>query len=417
MQRGSAAPSLWRHGDFLKLWTGETVSLFGGQVSTLALPLTAVLALHASAADTALLTTVGSLPNLLFGLLAGVLADRTRRRPILLWTNLGRALLLLGIPLAALAGVLSLPLLYATSFLIATLGVLFGAAYAGLLPSLVEPGQLVDANSKLGISRSLASITGPGIAGTLVQLLSAPLVLIADAVSYLMSAATILLIRAPECPPEPAGEKSVLQDLREGIVFVLKQPVVRDVMLAVGAANFFLGGLVAEFILFLTRGLHLDPRTVGWVLATMGVSTLLSTLLAGRVSRLVGAGPAMIGGGVLYGLGALCVPLAGGSMRQAVATLIAGQIIMGLGSPNYYINFSSLVQAVTPRHFLGRVNTITSLVISGTVPFGSLVGGGLSEIIGVRLTLVGVGIGVTAVFASLLGSCVATYRRLDTVPP
>lgn len=314
------AGSLWRHRDFLTLWAGETVSVFGTQVTSLALPLTAVVSLHASPSAMAALTTVRSLPVLLFGVLAGVWADRVRRRPLLVWTNLARAVLLGTIPVAALLGALTLGQLFGVAFLAATMGVVFAAAYASIPPSLVEPEQLVDANSKLQISNYLARITGPGLTGILVQVLTAPVTIAIDAVSYIVSAAALLSLGTPEVPPA-STEHSMVEDLREGVTFVARQPVVRAMMLAVGTANLFLGALVAEYVLYLNRDLGLAPGVIGLVLSMVGPSGLAGTLIAPRVASRLGPGRAMIAGGALYGVGVLFYPLASGSQMEVLITL------------------------------------------------------------------------------------------------
>jgi MFS family permease len=402
--------SLWHHADFIKLWTGESISHIGTQITLLALPLTAVQVLHASPFQMATLAAAGSAPNLLFSLPAGVLADRVRRRPLLIATTLGRALLLAIIPVAGLLRVLGLPLLCGVAFAGATLGVVFGTAYVSLLPALVRSSQLIDANSKLEVSRSTAMTIGPGLAGVLVQTLTAPVTIVLDCVSYLVSAATLGLLRTPELPP--AGERSTSpqQELREGLAFVLGRPVISAMILAVGSANLFLGGLVAEHILFMTRDLHLPVTSIGWMLATMGPSGVVGALLAGALGRRAGTGRAMMAGGLGYGIGALLFALAQGSVVEIAIIVVAAECVMGVAAPVYTVNFVSLIQADVPSRLLGRTNAFSTLVISGTVPIGSLVGGVLAQSIGVRQTLIMVGCGVILAFAILIASPVYRFR-------
>lgn len=402
--------SLWHHADFLRLWTGQTISLFGSQVTLLALPLTAVVTLHASPTQMAVLAAVGSIPTTLFGLPAGVWSDRVRRRPLLVGTNLATALVLATIPLAGLLGVLTLTQLYIVAFLARSLRTVFAAAYQPLLPSLVETEQLVEGNSKLETSRALAQIAGPGLTGFLVQLLTAPVTIIVDVASFIVSAGSLLTIRTPE-EVQQSRDRGVGRDMRDGIAFVAHAPILRDVMGAVGLANLFLGALVAEEILFMTRQLHLSPAVLGLVLALMGPSGLVGALLAGRVSRRLGIGRAIIGGGMLYGMGALCLPLAGGPEAKTIAIAGLGQILMGLGSPNYSINYVSLTQSVTPSGLLGRVGGVQTVVISGTVSIGSLLGGILGQAIGLRPLLLVVGSGVVVAFAALFLSPVFALRE------
>ena len=231
---------LWRHPDFVKLWTGQTISLIGSQVTFLALPLTAVLVLNATPAQMGFLTAAGAIPSLLVGLFAGVWVDRHRRRPILIAADLGRAALLLLIPVAALLGVLRIEYLYIVAFLVGTLGLFFEVAHHSFLPSLVGREQLVEGNSKLEISDSVAEIVGPGLAGGLVQLVTAPIAIAVDAISFLISALFLGLIRTPEPAPKPPDEQqNIFGEVVEGLALVSGNALLRAIAGGMSTVHLF----------------------------------------------------------------------------------------------------------------------------------------------------------------------------------
>jgi hypothetical protein len=401
-ERLAPSSSLWRHRDFLMLWGGETVSLFGSQVTLLALPLTAILALHASVAQMAILTAAGRLPNLLVNLPSGVWVDRLRRRPMMVAADVGQAVLLTTVPLAALLGVLDLGQLDVVAFLVSSLAVVFGNAYGAYLPSLIEAHQLVDGNSKLEASRSLSQVAGPGLAGFLVQVLTAPVAILADAVSFLASALSLVLIQRTESPVNREGRReSMWREAWAGVQFVLHQRVIGATMAAVGAANLFLSAGSTIELLFMTYQLHLGPAIIGLLFALFGPGGLVGILLAPHIGRRLGLGPAIILGGVAYGIGALALPLATGSVREIVVVVGAGQLLMGLSAPSYYINFRSVQQAMTPARLRGRVFATSGMVALGTLPIGALLGGVAGQAIGLRPTLFLTGLGVSAAFGLL----------------
>ncbi|MDQ6601536.1 MAG: MFS transporter, partial [Chloroflexota bacterium] len=246
--------ALWRHADFLKLWAGQTVSQFGSQVTVLALPLTAALTLHANAANMGFLAAASTAPFLVFGLFAGVWVDRLRRRPILILADIARFALLALIPVLALLGALTLVDLYVIAFLVGILTLFFEVAYQSFLPAVVGRAQLVDGNSKLETTRSAAQIAGPGAAGALVQLVTAPVAIAVDAASFLVSVLFLGLIRTPE--PSPArtmARRRVWAELNEGLRAVLDDPILRATMGSAGTVNMFGSLLFAVFVLYALR--------------------------------------------------------------------------------------------------------------------------------------------------------------------
>jgi MFS family permease len=386
---------LWRHRDFLKLWAAQTVSLFGTQVTTLALPLTAVLVLHASAGQMGLLTALSTLPFLLIGLFAGAWVDRMRRRPILIAADLGRALLFASIPLAAAFDRLTIEQLYAVALLAGTLTVFFDVAYQSYLPSLVDRSDLVDGNSKLEISNSVARVSGPGIGGALVQVLSAPAVILLDAISFLVSAAFLGRIHRTEPPPVKREQRaSIWSEIGEGLRVVFRHPLLRPLVASTAVSNFCSGIVAAVFILYLTRTLRLEPSVIGLTYTIGSLGAVVAAFFAAPVARRYGLGPSIIAGKLLIAIGAFLLPLAGGPMIVSVVILIASRLLGG-GTIISNVNQVSLRQTVTPGRLQGRVNATNRFVTWATLPLGSLLGGLLADAIGLRPTLLVAAIGTT----------------------
>jgi len=265
---GETRPAnLWGQSDFLKLWGGQTVSLFGDQVSALALPLVAILLLQAGAMDMGLLAVARGAPLLILGLLAGAWTDRLPRRPILIAADLGRASCLASIPLAAVLGILSMSWLYVVAIVIGVFSVFFNVAYQSFLPTIVQRGDLVEANARLTVTRSLAGIAGPGLGGATVQLLTAPVAIVLDATSFAVSALCIGLIRHPETTPgppvQPQKQQNVVRNIGDGLHFVRTQPLLRASAGTAGTYNLFNTALQTLYVLFLTRHLGIAPHHVG----------------------------------------------------------------------------------------------------------------------------------------------------------
>jgi hypothetical protein len=282
--------SLWRDADFMRLWTAESVSRLGSQVSLLALPLAAITVLHASTFEVGLLSTAEFAPFVLVGLPAGVWVDRLRRRPVLIAGDLGRALALGSIPLAYALDVLSIGQLYAVGFVTGVLTVFFDVAYQSYLPSLVQREQLVEGNAKLEISSSGASIAGPGLGGGLIQLVGPALAVLADAASFLASALFVFLIRRPEPVPErrdrPAGRRGAMRhEIVEGLRYVLGHRLLRWIAATTASANLFSSMITAIAVLYFVRQLHLSPGLIGLVLTTGNLGWSAARGAAGRLAR------------------------------------------------------------------------------------------------------------------------------------
>ena len=404
MRRG-----LWTNADFVKLWLGQTISKLGSGITGIAVPLTAVLVLGATPAQMGILGALDGLSVLVFSLLAGVWVDRARRKPLLILADLGRALLLSTIPLAALLGALSMGQLYIVAALVGVLSVFFNVAYPAFLPTLVPQESLIEGNSKLGMGDSLAEIGGPALAGPLVQLISAPFTLLFDAISFLFSACCLALIRTPE--PAPMTRKQdtgARHDLIEGVSVVLNNPLLRA--LAGSAATFSLFGnfIGALYALYVIRQVGAPPLFLGFLVATGGASALVGAFMVGPVTRRFGLGRTVGVGLFLYGFTGLLIPLAGGSVSLALTLLFLSQLLGDVSVSIYLIAEVSLRQSIVPGNMLGRVNASMQFLSQGAAPLGALLAGILGGIIGLRFTML---IGVLGVMLAGMWLLLSPVRK------
>lgn len=407
---------VWRNPDFLKLWTGETISLIGSHITLLALPLTAVLSLQATPSQMGILGAARFAPFLLMTLLAGVWVDHHRRRTILIAANLGRAVLMGLIPLLAVQGQLRMEYLYGIVFLVGVFTVFFDLAYQSYLPSLVERGQLVEANSKLQASASAAEIGGPGLAGILVELFAAPLAILLDALSFLVSSIALGLIDKPEpAPTLYEHRQGILREIREGIRVTFGNPYLRAISGEAATFNMFWQVIEAVFVLYATRELGMGPGLLGFIIATGSIGALLGSLLAGYVAERLGTGPAIIGAMTLACLAPVFIPLATGSSVTVLLFLILAHLLGGVGVAISNVHVVSLRQTITPDRLLGRMNASYRLVIYGTLPLGALLGGILGETIGLRPTLAFGALGLLSAVLWVLFSPVPRLRQLPAL--
>jgi MFS family permease len=402
---------LWSHGDFLKLWSGQTISEFGSQVSQIAIPTAAVLTLDASAFEVAALEAVTFMPFLLFTLPAGVWVDRLRRRWILIAGDLGRALLLASIPVAYLAGGLTLWQLYVVGFLVGIHTVFFDVAYQSYLPSLVDRETLIEGNSKLQMTVSGAAIAGPGLSGGLIALATAPYAILVDAVSFLVSGAFTVAIRKREDPPPATERRRLLVELWEGLRYVVGHRLLLPQALATGSSNFATNIIFALYFVYAYRHLGLSPALVGLAGAIGAVGWLVGSTQADRLRRRLGVNGATILGASLGGPAALLVPLAPRGL--AVPFLAASGAILGFGAVVYNIQQVSLRQAITPERLQGRMNASMRFLVWGTMPLGSLTGGALASTIGLRQALF---VGAGLAFAPILPVVLSPLRSLREFP-
>jgi len=404
---------LWRHPEFLKLWTGQTISLLGSQVTFLALPLTAALVLQASPFQMGVLQAAQVAPFPLLGLVVGAFVDRRRRRPVLVMADLGRAVLLGFIPLLSLVGLLRMEALYVVAALVGVMTVFFEVAYQAYLPSLVRREDLVEGNSKLQGSLSVAQTVGPGLAGALIQVLTAPLAIVIDAFSFLASMLFLGLIRNSEPPPNTKSQRDNLWlEMAEGVRFLIGNPLLRPIAASTATGNLFYNLLFAVYVLYAMRELGIDPVWLGAIFAMLGVGGFMGALVAQRAAQRFGLGPTIIGAAFLGGMATLVVPLAAGPPSVAIPLLMLAWLVGGLTTVVYNVNQVSLRQAITPDRLQGRVSATFRVIVWGVSPIGAVVGGLLGEVIGLRGTLLVGAIGVFLEFAWVLFSPVRLLRQL-----
>lgn len=405
---------LWRHRDFLKLWSAESISQLGSQITGLALPLVAVLVLDASAFAVAALFVIEFLPFILFAIPAGVWVDRLRRRPILLAGDLGRAVLLGSIPLAYWLDALTIGQLYVVGFLVGICTVFFDVSYQSYLPSLVPRDRLVEGNSKLEISRSGAQLAGPGAAGALVGAIGAPVAILLDAVSFLASALFLLGIRKREEVPQlPEGQRrpSMFAEAKEGLGYVLRHPYLRPISICTGSSNFFwslMGGLL---VVYAVRELDMSPALLGLAFSIGNAGPLAAALTTNRISARLGVGPTILFTAILFSCSGVFLPLAPTSFP--VPFLVASGILAGFGSVAYNITQVSFRQAICPERMQGRMNAVIRFLVWGTMPLGALLGGALGTWIGLRPAMWVGAIGGLFTFLPILLSPV---RSIETMP-
>jgi MFS family permease len=371
-----------------------------------------VLALHADAAQMGYLGAAALIPNLLFSLHAGAWLDRRgRRRQAMIATAFARAALLATIPVAYWLGVLTMAQLYVVSFLVGTLSVLFFVAYSTLFVSLVRRDRYLEANSLLNGSRAFSFVAGPSIGGLLVQIFSAPGALIADAVSFLVSASSLGSIH----PTEPPTEEAQRGHVKAGIAYIRRSPIIRASLLATATINFFNFVFWALFFLYATKTLDVRPGLLGLVLGAASVGGVLGSIVTGRISRRIGVGPAFALGSILFPAPLVLVPLAAGSDWAIVAFLFAAEFLSGFGVMVLDITAGSIKAALVPDRLRARVAGAYMVVNYGVRPIGALVVGALGTWIGLRPTLWIASVGAIAGVLWLLPSPVLRLRELPEV--
>ena len=378
--------SLWRNADFRKLWAGQTISELGSVVTRTAVPLVAVLVLAAGPLQMAFLVVSASLGVLLVGLFAGAWVDRLRRGPILIWTDAVRAVLLFSIPAAYLGGVLRIEQLYLVVFLEGCLGALFRAAYPAYVPSLIGVDRVVAGNSKLATSSSLAEIGGPGLAGGLVQAIGAPLAVLVDAISFMVSAISLVLIRSREAPRPPRTLATPIRlEILEGLRLVRRHAVLVPLTLRSIIANVAGSFYGVLYTIYLIEDLQLSPLLLGVVVSAGGVGSLVGSFFASRVIARFGFGPALIGTAIGASIIGVLTPLAGGPLLLATLMVFLPQLIGDGLQTIEGVAELSLIQGVIPDRILGRVNATLEVFSHGIAyPVGALAAAALAGWIGVR---------------------------------
>ena len=405
---------LWQHRDFLRLWMGQGVSTLGTMIGRPAMTFTAILVLDATPAQVALLAAMDILPGMLVGLHAGAWVDRLRRRPILIATDVGRCLVLLSVPLAAMLGMLRIEQLYVVALLVSLLSVFFNVAWHAYLPSLVRKDQLLEGNSKLAASAAVAEFTGFGVAGALVHLLTAPIAVLLDALSFLGSALALRGIRSDEpLPAQPAQPEPMRRAIVEGIRAVFAQPLLRALALCNVSMDLAGGIFGALVVLYMSRELGFSPAVLTPIWAVGGFASLLGAAWAARITARAGVGPTLIVAVLGVGIGMLFVPAAAGATLLAAALLVAQQLVGDISATVFEINQATLGQQLAPAEMLGRVNATLHLGKQAAGLAGTLLGGVLGTWIGVREALV---VAAVLTLLSALWLALSPLRQLMAHP-
>jgi MFS family permease len=426
-ETSTSRPRLVRDPGFLRLWAAETISHFGSSVTGLALPFVAITLLHATPLQVAILNLADFLPFLLIGLIAGVLVDRFPRRAILIGGDLGRALLIATIPLAYLAGLLTLAQLMLVGFAIGVLTVFFDVAYQAYLPSLIGREDLVEGNSKLELSRSGAGLIGPGLAGLLIDLLRAPVAMLIDALSFAFSALLLFSIRerTPEetsSVGEQAAESSAVAprgsmrtEIAAGLRFVFGHPALRTIGSATATSNLFSSISGAAFMIFAINELKMSPALIGIAFSLGSLGGLTAALVADPLSKRFGVGRVIVLTVAIGGPFEAAIAFAhpGADLLNVTLVALVG-FTMGGGGTIYNINQVSLRQALTPAAMAGRMNATMRWFVWGTIPIGSLIGGIIGETLGLRAAILIGGVGASLAFIPLLFGPVWRIKEMPT---
>jgi MFS family permease len=407
---------LLRNRDFLKLWTGQTVSVFGTQITILALPIVAALTLKVSPFQFGLLATFEFLPFVLLSLPAGVWVDRLRRRPILIAADLGRAAGLLSIPLAAVLGGLTIWQLYVVAFVNGCLTVFFDVAYQSYVPSIVERDQLVEGNAKLEITRTTAQRVGPAAAGVLITIVTAPFAVVVDAISYVFSAVLVFWIRRAEPPVVPHDEAtgprpSVRAEIGAGLRYVTRHRWLRAIALTSGLSNLFANIADAILILYLVTERGFSPALIGFAFSIGSFGVIAGALLTNRVTKVVGVGRMLVI--CAFGFSVSWLPIAVAPDALLFPALAGSILALGLFGVAWNINQVSLRQAITPHGMQGKMNATMRFIAWGTIPVATIAGGFLGGVIGLHNTIWVGALGSVVGFVPVLLSSV---RRLREIP-
>ena len=386
--------------DFRLMWLAASATSFGGQVTLLALPLTAVTLLDATPAQMGIMVALEALPFSLFSLHAGVLIDRMRKLPIIVACEVAICVALLAIPLAAMAHALTMTLLYVVSFLLGVVFVVVGSASQVYLTQLAGRERLIEANSLFLASESASRLTGPGIAGLLIQRLTAPIAILVDCLTFCVSLLLLTRIRDREDVPAKTPGASMWREIRGGLALVLGHRILRPLTMVSMLWFLIFQGWMTLQTLYATRELGLSPGELGLAHMMGGVGALLSASTAGRIARRIGAGPAILAG-VATSAASWLLLAAVPAHGSALWTMGAALFVFDFGVTLYWICYASLRQAVTPDGMLGRMTSTMRFFTVAPGPLGALAAGHVAEIVGIRATFAAMGVIVAALIAVL----------------
>lgn len=405
--------SLFGDRNFRLIWGAASVSAFGYYVTDIAIPLLAISELDVSSFELGLIRVVQQLPNLLFGLVLGVLVDRMRKRRLLIWSDIIRAVVLLAIPLAAFRDMLNLPLVLVVVFFVGAFNLLFDISDGAFIPLVVPRDRLVEGNSKIEASYATAQMGGPAIGGALVSLFTAPFAILITAVTLLSSASLIKRSTVVEPTPVVNHGRSVRADIGEGLGFVWNHQILRPVLITAAGHNFFGWIFLSVYVLYMKRNLGISDFQVGLVFAAGGVGALMGTLITPALNRRFGIGPVMVTGNLLFGVTGLLIPAAILIPSYALEIVIVCEFLQYLCELPFFLNAITLLQLQSPDAMRGRVMSTRKFVTWGVQPFGSLLGGLLGGLITVPWTLAFGEFGLLAVGIWL---CLNPIRSMRAIP-
>ena len=399
----------WRNRSFLKLWGGQSVSELGGSITQIALPTVAIFQLHAGPFELGLLAAFQRLPFPLLALPVGVLIDQLPRRRVMILADVGRMMALASIPIAATTGSLTLVQLYIVALVTGLLTIFFDLAYLAYVPALVGRENLGDANAKLQLSSSVADVAGPGLGGLLIQAAGAGQAIALNAASYLVSFISLAWIRGEDMSPVRSGpEVSPFADLKEGLAHVFRHPLLRSLILTLGAGIVFGHMEEPNLYPFLYNMLHLSPGTVGLVISVGGLGSIAGAIVSRRVAARFGPGWTLAVSGAVLGIMIALQTTA--LFGLAIPILAVTFLIIGLMNPIHDVTQVSLRQMLTPDRLQGRMNSVFRTVFWGAWPLGSLLGGYIGSVIGPVPTIVIAGAGFAVFGIAVLFTPLRTAR-------
>jgi MFS family permease len=415
---GISRPSLWRHRDFVRIWSAATVSILGSQVTIIAVPFIALTMLGASVFEVSLLTAVEMLPFLLFTLPAGAWLDRVRRRPVLIAADIGRGVVLLSIPAAFLMDSLTMAQLYVVAFVTGTFTAFFDVADQSYLPAIVDRDDLVDGNANLQISYSVAQIGGPTLGGNMLAIIAAPFAIAIDAVSFFISGAFISAIHRREDPParrvDESGRPTPMRtEIIEGLRYVLGNRYLRPIAACTGITNLFGAALFGIFPVLIWHELKLSPAFFGTVMGLASIGFLVGAALSSRLPNSIGIGRTIIVSTAFGAPAFLLLTLTPENLTLAAVTLFVGWFVAGMSQVIYNVAQISLRQAITPPEIQSRMNATMRFIVWGTIPIGSVLGGALATFVPVRVALI---FAALASFVAVLPLLASPLRSLRDLP-
>jgi len=377
---------LWQHAGFMRLWAAQSISTFGARIARTGIPLAAVLTINADPIALGMLAALSTAPGLLASLFAGGIIDRSRRRPIMIYADLVRAVVLLLIPISAALHALSTAELVVAAACVGGASAIFDVADHAFLPSLIGKLDLVEGNAKLALTESIAEIGGPALAGWLVQMLTAPIAIGFNALTYFGSALLLASISAPEKPAE-LKRRAWYSDLGSALHLVTANAYVRPLFLMAILSGFFGAFFSALYTIFAVRVLGLSAGVIGAIIGMGGIGALLGAGISRRMCRIMGVGPTIVFGNLISALSAFFVPFASGPILLKVAMMVAAQLLGDSLAVAAIIPASSLRQTVLPGDMLGRTAALFQTGAGAAAVTGALFGGLLGQAAGVRAAL------------------------------